>query len=59
MLSYLSSSKRYFKKPTFTNSWHVQLEVRIPFKKIIYKRALSEIFENKNKFYAKIFNITG
>jgi hypothetical protein len=44
------------KIPTVTNSWHVKLEIRIPFKKI---RALSEIFENKNKFYAIIFNITG
>jgi hypothetical protein len=29
------------------NSWDVKLEVRVPFSKIIHKRALSEMFENE------------
>jgi hypothetical protein len=32
--------------PTVMNSWDVRQEGRVPFKKIIHKRALSELFEN-------------
>jgi hypothetical protein len=37
------------------NSWDINLKVRVPFSKIIHKGALSEMFENKNTFYAITF----
>jgi hypothetical protein len=36
------------------NSWDVKLEATVPFSKIIHKRTLSEMFENKNTFYTII-----
>jgi hypothetical protein len=36
-------------------SWDVKQDVRVPFLKIIYKRALSEMFEIKNTFYKTNF----
>jgi hypothetical protein len=31
---------------TVMNSWDINLKVKVPFSKIIYKGALSEMFEN-------------
>jgi hypothetical protein len=37
------------------NFWDVKLKVRVPFSKIILKRALSEMFENKKHILCNNF----
>jgi hypothetical protein len=40
---------------TVMNSWDTNLKVRVPFSKIIHKRALSECSKIKTTFYAITF----
>jgi hypothetical protein len=53
---HISVVVKYISKiSTVMNSWDINLKVRVPFSKISHKRALSDMFRNKNTFYAITF----